>query len=145
MFTVITFQNWFIEVEDRKVRTVPWDMDRKRKSYQYTIRVSLNTPDGYGSFEVFEYTSSIADYEEGIDELTEQELLLAFWCICQDAVCTLEGPEQFGYDYGYNEVPFHEALRVWNACLKTKEKLDFLKVPYESYQWMEELRELVDP
>jgi hypothetical protein len=70
----------------------------------------------------FLFWDSTNNYLEGKKELEEEDLILCFKCLLEDAISFLDNPniDEFSKEFGFEKVS--EALRAFKGCKKQFEK-----------------------
>jgi hypothetical protein len=92
----------------------------------------------------FDFYASHADYLAGKTELTDSDLLGAFDCILRDAESGQESFNEFCGEFGYDNDSI-KALRIWEACKETREKLvRIFPAPISIAKIASELNELIE-
>lgn len=70
----------------------------------------------------FNFYGSMADYEAGKQDLTEEELKYTFKCLISDGESGNMDFEEFCGEFGY-DTDSRRAEKIWNECIKSMEKL----------------------
>jgi hypothetical protein len=118
------------------VNGFPFVEKDKSPRYHYKITVKRDS-----SRRMFDYYSSINDYQNGKKELEENDLKFALECILSDAIAGLDTFSNFCSEFGYDENS-RNAEKVWKACKRSSAKLLSLGLlESQLYDYINEIRE----
>ena len=78
----------------------------------------------------FKFYDSYQNYLDGKTELSEEDTLLAFRCIIEDALAGCDGFDEFCSNLGYSNDSL-KAFRIYKECVKTFRKLQDLGINQE--------------
>jgi hypothetical protein len=77
----------------------------------------------------FTFWGSVHDYEQGKDELDEDDLKHALTCFLEDAYAGMHDFEEFCSNYGYGDN--REAYKIWLQCRRTLKQVERLGIHNE--------------
>jgi hypothetical protein len=109
------------EISAGKGREV-WKWD----AYRYAFKVKVKNLET-GAIAYFNFYGSIMDYEKGKDELSGDDLKVAFWAFLGDAYGGGLDFADFCEEFGYS-LEDKEARQIWNKCTEQKERAERLGI-----------------
>lgn len=106
---------------------------------QFKVTVKNTDTGGKTSFAFY---ASISDYEQGIEVMSENSLLHAFYCLLTDAESGHLHFDEFCGQFGYDS-DSRKAHAIWNACKKQYPKVEKIEASDDLYELIDELSVLV--